>query len=201
MRVSRLLIACGVVLLGLCAAWPYRQSPQPPPIKKPSSQIPLSLTIRRPDVPLELAPRIEVSPAEGLYSPTSLRDDSPQAPAALSATQTYALESLTPPPALPVAFHPATPPQQVNDWKPEVATRPAVRPRPPKPYRIRDGDTLEKIAERLLGNRERANEIFEANRDVLARPDLLPVGATIQLPPREIVGEAVSEPGMTAVGR
>jgi nucleoid-associated protein YgaU len=41
------------------------------------------------------------------------------------------------------------------------------------------------IAERLLGDKERASEIFEANRNVLARPDLLPVGITIMLPPRE----------------
>ena len=60
--------------------------------------------------------------------------------------------------------------------------RPKVQPRP---YRLRDGDTLEKIAERLLGNARRANEIFELNRGLLNRPDLLPVGATIMLPPRE----------------
>jgi nucleoid-associated protein YgaU len=46
---------------------------------------------------------------------------------------------------------------------------------------------LEGIAERLLGNRGRAVEIFEANRSVLARPDLLPVGVTIVLPGRESV--------------
>jgi phage tail protein X len=45
--------------------------------------------------------------------------------------------------------------------------------------------TLESIAERLLGNGARASEIFEANRGVLARPDVLPVGVMIVLPPRE----------------
>jgi nucleoid-associated protein YgaU len=56
---------------------------------------------------------------------------------------------------------------------------------PPRPYRLRDGDTLERIADRLLGNRQRASEIFELNRGLLSQPDLLPVGATIMLPPRE----------------
>jgi len=52
-------------------------------------------------------------------------------------------------------------------------------------YRLRDGDTLESIAERYLGNRERAEELFALNRQALSRPDLLPVGTTIQIPPRE----------------
>ena len=44
---------------------------------------------------------------------------------------------------------------------------------------------LENLAERFLANRERAAEIFDSNRGVLARPDLLPVGVTIVLPPRD----------------
>lgn len=189
MRPSRVFLAIGVVLLGLCAAWPYRQT-APPPAERPLPPAqPLQLTIRRPDVPLGLAPRIEISPAEGMYSPTSLHDDSPPAPAALSAAQTYALESLAPPPALPVSFQPAAPPAQPNEWRPDATARPAAKPRPPRPYRLRDGDTLEKIAQRLLGDPQRASEIFEANRNVLARPDLLPVGVTIMLPPKERAGE------------
>jgi nucleoid-associated protein YgaU len=58
-------------------------------------------------------------------------------------------------------------------------------PLPPRTYRLRDGDTLEWVAQRFLGTPERASELFAANRDVLARPDLLPVGVTIKLPQRE----------------
>ncbi len=185
MCASRVLLAAAVVLLGLLMAWPYRQSPPPPAEPSPAASIPLPLTIRRPDQPLEIAPRIDVSPAEGRYSQTSLHDASREPPAALSAAQTYALESLSPPPALPVSFQPTAPPTERNDWRPEAAAKPPLQPRPPRPYRIRDGDTLEKIADRLLGNRDRAGEIFEANRNLLAQPDLLPVGITIMLPPRE----------------
>ena len=95
------------------------------------------------------------------------------------------LSNLVPPPALPVSFQPSTATPPSSDWRPQ----PVVRlPRPksqPRPYRLRDGDTLEKIAERLLGNGQRADEIFELNRGLLTRPDLLPVGVTILLPPRE----------------
>jgi nucleoid-associated protein YgaU len=174
-----------VVLAGLIAAWPFRQLPSPPVIQQRQATTPMQLTIRRPDVPLELAPRIDVSPAEGLHAEQNVSDSTPPPPATLPVAPNYALENLAPPPALPVAFHPTLPPTQPNDWRPDAIVKPAVQPRPPRPYRIRDRDTLELIAERLLGDKQRASEIFESNRNVLSRPDLLPVGVTIMLPPRE----------------
>jgi nucleoid-associated protein YgaU len=145
----------------------------------------MQLTIRRPDVPLELAPRIDISPAEGLRMDPAASDSQSPLPAAPRTSPNYALDNLAPPPALPVAFHPTLPPTQPNDWRPDSIVKPAIQPRPPRPYRIRDRDTLELIAERLLGDKQRAGEIFESNRNVLSRPDLLPVGMTILLPPRE----------------
>jgi nucleoid-associated protein YgaU len=97
------------------------------------------------------------------------------------------LRNLAPPPALPVSFQPLAERPAPSDWRPELTVQPAKPPDKPRPYRLRDGDTLEKLAERFLSNRARAAEIFEANREVLARPDLLPVGVTILLPPRENV--------------
>jgi nucleoid-associated protein YgaU len=49
-------------------------------------------------------------------------------------------------------------------------------------YRIHKLDTLEDLAERFFGSRERAQEIFEANRDVLKSPQVLPLGAVIRIP-------------------
>jgi nucleoid-associated protein YgaU len=68
-----------------------------------------------------------------------------------------------------------------------AAESPAAAASPPQPrtYRLRDGDSLEWLAERYLGSRERADDLFAANRDVLAQPDLLPVGTTIKIPPRD----------------
>jgi nucleoid-associated protein YgaU len=45
-----------------------------------------------------------------------------------------------------------------------------------------DGDTLALLAERYLGDAERAGEIFAVNRDVLTSPDLLPIGAVLRIP-------------------
>jgi len=59
-----------------------------------------------------------------------------------------------------------------------------VRPAQPAPvvHRIVDGDTLRDLAARYLGSEARYLEIFEANRDLLVRPDLLPLGVKIRIP-------------------
>ena len=54
----------------------------------------------------------------------------------------------------------------------------------PQLHRITDGDTLEALANRYLGSAARAGEIYEANRELLARPDLLPIGEDLKIPPR-----------------
>lgn len=54
----------------------------------------------------------------------------------------------------------------------------------PQTHKIVDGDTLAALAERYLGSSARAQEIYEANRDVLHDPMLLPIGAELKIPPR-----------------
>jgi nucleoid-associated protein YgaU len=49
-------------------------------------------------------------------------------------------------------------------------------------HRVVDGDSLPRLAERYLGDERRAGEILEANRDVLLRPDLLPLGVRLRIP-------------------
>jgi nucleoid-associated protein YgaU len=165
---------------------PFRQPsvmlPEPAPAKKP-----IELTLRRPDEPLTLQPRLERSPAIDLDRHASV--------AASSGTQRMSLKgrtpdlaNLTPPPALPVSFQPYA--ENASDSGRELPVPAAPPPRPismsrPKPYRLRDGDTLENVAERFLGTAQRASEIYQANRHVLSRPDLLPVGTTITIPPRD----------------
>jgi nucleoid-associated protein YgaU len=62
----------------------------------------------------------------------------------------------------------------------------------PRTYVLRDGDTLEKLAERFLGSPARAVELYEANRPYLTQPDLLPVGVTIMIPPEASAREPPS---------
>ncbi len=49
---------------------------------------------------------------------------------------------------------------------------------------VRNGDTLEKLAQRYLGSESRANEIYELNREQLSSPELLPIGVVLKLPSR-----------------
>jgi nucleoid-associated protein YgaU len=52
----------------------------------------------------------------------------------------------------------------------------------PKVHRIRDGDTLRKIAEKYFKNGDRWIEILDANRSILRDPEVLPVGKEIKIP-------------------
>ena len=52
----------------------------------------------------------------------------------------------------------------------------------PKTYTVRAGDNLSRIAAKQLGNSDRWNELFEANRDQLSSPDALYAGQTLRLP-------------------
>ncbi len=49
-------------------------------------------------------------------------------------------------------------------------------------YTVAKGDTLWKIADRLLGKGSRYMEIFEINKDILSNPDLIKIGQELKLP-------------------
>jgi nucleoid-associated protein YgaU len=93
----------------------------------------------------------------------------------------------------PVPWTPGLPPTAVADGNlpPQGPPTPAAvgplqsetaPPGPMRKHRIRDGDTLPVLARRYLGDAARANEIFEANRQLLSRPDILPLGKVLQIP-------------------
>jgi nucleoid-associated protein YgaU len=60
-------------------------------------------------------------------------------------------------------------------------------PPPPPPqatvYAVSDGDDLTSIATRFYGHPSAARLVYEANRDRLPSPDLLPIGVVLVLPP------------------
>jgi nucleoid-associated protein YgaU len=49
-------------------------------------------------------------------------------------------------------------------------------------HRIVDGDSLEKLAQRYLGAADRAGELYEANRETLSNPGVLPIGKELRIP-------------------
>jgi nucleoid-associated protein YgaU len=177
-RATRILTVAGVLGAGVCAAWPFRQR-EPRIVDPPQSAVPLEIMLRGPDVTLTGAPASTTSPAVGLEAARESYGGSRSLVTKDGGERLVDLENLAPPPELALAYQPAS-----NASAPTQKSRPqSVQSRT---YRLRDGDTLEMLAERLLGTRDRATEIFELNRDVLSRPDLLPVGRTLVIPPREL---------------
>ena len=59
---------------------------------------------------------------------------------------------------------------------------------------IVDGDTLARLAGRYLDDPRRSGEIFEANRAVLADPELLPIGAELVIPDKRAVARSAPGP-------
>jgi nucleoid-associated protein YgaU len=177
---SRLIVALCVTVIGFLAALPFRQ-PRGAVQQPPAETAPVSLPLRRPDSPLELTLAAEASPASGLAAATAETADSVVARRGPSSERL----NVAPPPAMPIAFHPMADELRPTSWKPTppAPQRPVVKPRK---YVLRDGDSLERLAERFLGDKSRAEEIFGMNRHVLSRADLLPVGAEIVLPPRRL---------------
>jgi nucleoid-associated protein YgaU len=52
----------------------------------------------------------------------------------------------------------------------------------PRTHVIVDGDTLASLSKRYFGTPERAMEIFEANKNFLNDPHLLPIGVEVKIP-------------------
>lgn len=49
-------------------------------------------------------------------------------------------------------------------------------------HEVKKGDTLWKIAEKYYGDGNLYKTIFEANRDILKKPDVIQVGQKLQIP-------------------
>lgn len=63
-------------------------------------------------------------------------------------------------------------------------SRVAGAPRRPRSYRVRSGDTLSSIAQKVYGDRNKWKTIFAANRDILPRANSLKVGQVLYIPSR-----------------
>jgi nucleoid-associated protein YgaU len=61
-------------------------------------------------------------------------------------------------------------------------------------YRVKRGDTLSRIAQKLLGTSRRYNEIYKANRDVLRTPNSLREGMILRIPERNAEQKANEPP-------
>ncbi len=63
-----------------------------------------------------------------------------------------------------------------------VSERSAATARTPATYTVRPGDSLSRIAERVLGDRDAWQRLYDLNKDRLTSPDRVRVGQTLRLP-------------------
>ena len=176
-RATRVLVVVLLVAGGVGVALPFRHGGALRTPLRPSEPV-VDVPLRRADVKLDVSRPGEASPASQLTD-----HDDPLADRYREARPDVA--ALGPPPILPEDFGQAGAGQRLairRDWKPARLKLPDSRPTLRR-HRLTDGDTLERMAERYLGDGARADEIFAINRDLLTAPDLLPLGKIIRIPP------------------
>jgi nucleoid-associated protein YgaU len=124
-----------------------------------------------------------VAPAPPTPLPASGMDFSPAAPAL---NGTYRSTVQIPPPPL-LDSH--APPPLSAGWAVHDVAKPAVPGPTVAPasaavdYVVRDGDDLTTIALKVYGHAGAATAIWDANRDRVADPRVLPIGMALRLPP------------------
>ena len=196
-RGVKLIAATAVLLVGLSVAWMYRrQLPPPLPVAPGEDR---SLVLRQWTGPQTSQPRSRATnvtnvpavaglpatiraPAKPDRSPPRLARVYPNHAARFASQGSPSLESLS-----PRSLSPESPPIGYRLPRPRDS-RPATRI-----HKIVDGDTLVSLAKRYLGDPERRQEIYRANRDVLSSPDALPIGIELKIPPRPAPGAPAEE--------
>jgi len=211
----------GLVVAGLQAAGHGHAVPAlgaAPPLAQPAApmQPPATAPQGQWMVPeAALPPPVEL---RGEYTPPPPPERLPVVPASLGAegpgmNGTYrSTLAVPPPPLLDAQALPPAVAAVVEQQRPPSAQPGAVSGGvpPPAAYVIRDGDDLTGISVRFYGHPAAAAAVWEANRDVIPDPALLPIGATLRMPPpwsipglpgAAPVGRSIEPPASAAVPR
>jgi nucleoid-associated protein YgaU len=167
-----------ILLIGICVAMLFRSERPHPTPDSPSTAQPVLLRYRAD------------APAKTTRSPAAVRSDltcqaSQESAAAQTVTIVAPSQRREPPPSLSPDY-PTSARPTVSHWNMSMEMMlPVARSSPATTHTVVDGDTLPTLAQRYLGSSVRANEIFDANRDVLRDPALLPIGIELKLPSRD----------------
>ena len=175
----KLAAAASVLFGGMVAACMFRhESPRgSPAVSRGGGQLVLRRQVASP-------PHLPLTPAGGGIAGPSMADTPGRGRAA---TVLRPMDPAEPPPVL-AKNYPGIGTSAGSGWPSRMEMMPryaARRGNSARTHKIVDGDTLETLAERYLGSAERSSEIYEANHDVLASPQVLPIGATLTIPCRE----------------
>lgn len=193
-RARKLLVVSFVLALGIGLAWPFRNvAPEfAPTDPSDASVMPISEAVPRPARPAPLPKQsAHATPALERHVAAKMASTAEDATAAPALTgldvenhPALANHSLEAPTTCPTSSRSV---DAARDARPAYATS---RPVPSEDsawpeevvHIVRNGDTLEKLAQRYLGDEGRALELFDLNREQLANPHLLPIGAELRIP-------------------
>ena len=193
----RTLIGLTILVLGVIAAAPFQRTSPPPPVSGIAAD---ELVWRRPDLTLEIALEEdwEKVPAtrHGLLSkaPEIRAERSGVEPSPTMAPAFQELPTPAPRQEDQAAFgggarilglsvsrrSPAT--TATADGPASSTGRDVASPPWELRHDIADGDDLKRLAQKYLGTENRWREIYEANRDTLDDPELLPIGLELRIP-------------------
>jgi hypothetical protein len=191
-RVPKSVLVTGILAIGMAAALPFHSRQ---PIDQAMHRTsPESLVLRR-HMNLQITQDGLVDPASPGGGPGTGRSAGSAVIRAKPPSDVLGTSHGEPAPHLSGAYQPFTSakghevePAAENKIKGH-STRAQAEP-PPSPdsdvfagrHTIRDGDNLRELARRYLGDSELYLELYEWNRDVLAHPDILPIGCVIRVP-------------------
>jgi nucleoid-associated protein YgaU len=170
-------LAFCVLLAGVCAAMLFHHDRPRPATPDPNAEEELLLRYRV---------DAGVRPKGAGRSTRALQSDLEATASPRPATIVTPLDRHEPPPSL-APDYPKTDRPASSRWGTSMEMMlPITTPTDAtaRTHKVVDGDTLTALAERYLGAAARAQEIYEANRDVLHDPKLLPIGVELKLPPR-----------------
>ena len=195
-------LVIGVILVAVVAVLFFRRD-EPPAQPLTRSAADKAVTIQHePPLVEDASAPYPVPPAlSGVHAPSSSAPSTASAaikPATGPADPRVGQAATTTPggPGLATAHTPAPitarldAPQPVSPATSTAAPATAGLPR----YTIQEGDRLYSLAERYYGQGALFTLIFDANQDVLATPDHLPVGKSIIIPERDAGNRGQSAP-------
>jgi nucleoid-associated protein YgaU len=170
----RIMVAAGIFLAGLLLAMLLSQPAARVASAGADSTDPLVLRKQAGPAPAALQPGHGATPT-GAAEPTRM------APTVLTPQEGAA------PPDLARSYPAGAQSPPDSRWGVSMGAMPSNdgRGQPAATHKIVDGDSLAALAQRYLGSADRAAELFEANHDVLSHPQLLPIGETLKIPPKQ----------------
>lgn len=176
-RKTKLIAAGAVLTVGFGLAWPLRRKAEPVVAAPPS---PATATATVAAAFLTLSGSVDLDAASPLANSSAAALPA-VAESAVGPTRDPFATAATPPNAVPAAEPALTEP--LYSTVAGIVEGGDDRPQGERIHVISNGDTLERLAKRYLGDDSRAIEIFDLNQDVMPNPHLLEIGVELRIPP------------------